>query len=120
MPQLEVEVDRVKAETLQVSVGDVFAALSAYLGSTYVNQFNKFGRTFQVYVQADSPFRLQPAGHREALRCAASRGNMMSRWARWCRSRPTIGPSLISLYNLYPAATDRRQPGAPASAPGRR
>ncbi len=59
-------VDRVKAETLRVSVGDVFSTLSAYIGSSYVNQFNKFGRTFQVYVQADAQFRLQPARHREA------------------------------------------------------
>ena len=50
-----VEVDRAKAETLQVSIDDVFATLGAYLGSSYVDQFNKFGRVFQVYVQADSP-----------------------------------------------------------------
>ena len=50
---------------------------SAYLGSTYVNQFNKFGRTFQVYVQADSQFRLRPRGHREPARCATSDGDMI-------------------------------------------
>ena len=60
MPQLKVDVDRAKAETLQVSIEDVFSTLSAYLGSSYVDQFNKFGRTFQVYVQADSQFRLRP------------------------------------------------------------
>ncbi len=60
VPQLRVIVDRVKAETLKVSVGDVFNVLAGYVGSSYVNQFNKFGRTFQVYVQADSKFRLQP------------------------------------------------------------
>ena len=53
MPQIEVLVDRVKAETLNVAVGDVFNVLAGYVGSSYVNQFNKFGRTFQVYVQAD-------------------------------------------------------------------
>src|SRR4051794_9138833 len=47
VPQLRLIVDRVKAQTLGVSVGDVFAALGSYLGSSYVNQFNKFGRTFQ-------------------------------------------------------------------------
>ena len=61
VPQIEVLVDRVKAETLHVSVGDVFTTLSSYVGSSYVNQFNKFGRTFQVYAQADAQFRL----HRE-------------------------------------------------------
>ena len=60
VPQLRVVVDRVKAETLNVSVGDVFNVLAGYVGSSYVNQFNKFGRTFQVYVQADSKFRLRP------------------------------------------------------------
>ena len=53
-------VDRVKAETLNVAVGDVFNVLAGYIGSSYVNQFNKFGRTFQVYVQADSQYRLLP------------------------------------------------------------
>ena len=66
VPQLKVDVDRAKAETLQVSIEDVFSTLSAYLGSSYVDQFNKFGRTFQVYVQADSQFRLRPGGHRAA------------------------------------------------------
>ena len=60
VPQLRVTVDRVKAETLHVAVGDVFNVLAGYVGASYVNQFNKFGRTFQVYVQADSKFRLLP------------------------------------------------------------
>ena len=64
----QVDVDRAKAETLKVSVGDVFTTLSSYLGSTYVNHFNKFGLTLQVYVQADSQYRTaarrypEPAG----------------------------------------------------------
>ena len=53
-------VDRSKAETLHVAVGDVFSSLSSYIGSSYVNQFNKFGRVFQVYVQADAQYRLRP------------------------------------------------------------
>ena len=68
-PQVSVTVDRARAETLRVSVGDVFSTLTAYLGSTYVNQFNKFGQSFQVYVQADSQFRLQPGRSAEPL-CA--------------------------------------------------
>lgn len=59
-PQLEIIVDRVKAETLHVAVGDIFNVLGAYVRSSFVNQFNKFGRTFQVYVQADSKYRLRP------------------------------------------------------------
>ena len=57
---MKVDVDRAKAETLQVSIDEVFSTLAAYLGSSYVDQFNKFGRVFQVYVQADSQFRLRP------------------------------------------------------------
>src|SRR6478672_3576814 len=60
VPQMKVDVDRAKAETLQVSIDEVFSTLAAYLGSSYVGQFNKFGRVFQVYVQADSQFRLRP------------------------------------------------------------
>ena len=59
VPQYVVEVDRVKTETLQLTVDQVFSALTGYLGSAYVDQFNKFGRTFQIYVQADAQFRLR-------------------------------------------------------------
>jgi hypothetical protein len=52
--------NRDRAETLRVSVGDVFNALSSYLGATYVNEFYKYGQVFQVYVQADSKYRLRP------------------------------------------------------------
>ena len=58
-PQVALTVDRDARETLRVSVGDVFAALTDYVGSTYVNQFNKFGLSLQVYVQAD--FAVPPA-----------------------------------------------------------
>ena len=60
VPQFNVEIDRVKTQTLHVTTDQVFSALSTYLGSSYVNQFNKFGRVFQVYAQADPQFRLTP------------------------------------------------------------
>ena len=60
-PQLEAIVDRNKAETLGVTVGQVFQSLGSYIGSTYVGQINKFGRVFQVYVQSESQFRTTPA-----------------------------------------------------------
>ena len=59
-PRVTLTVDRDRAQQLRVSVGDVFSTLTDYVGSTYVNQFNKFGLSLQVYVQADSQFRLQP------------------------------------------------------------
>jgi hydrophobic/amphiphilic exporter-1 (mainly G- bacteria), HAE1 family len=103
VPQLQVLVDRVKAETLHVSVGDVFAALSAYVGSSYVNQFNKFGRTFQVYVQADAQYRVQPRDI-EQLSVRTQDGKMIP-LGSLVQVRQAVGPALISLYNLYPTAT---------------
>ena len=57
-PQLYVDIDRTKVKTMGVALTDVFDALQAYLGSYYVNDFNRFGRTWQVNVQADAPFRV--------------------------------------------------------------
>ena len=68
-PQVAVTVDRDRAETLKVAVGDIFSTLSAYLGSTYINQFNKFGQSYQVYAQADSQYPAESGGHSQSL-CA--------------------------------------------------
>src|SRR5207302_539803 len=59
VPQLNVDVDRVKAKRENVRLSDVFETLQVYLGSLYVNDFNRFGRTYQVVAQADAPFRSQ-------------------------------------------------------------
>ena len=59
-PQLQVEVNRDRAEALQVPVEEIFSTLQTYLGSRYVNDFNAFGRTYRVYVQADATFRADP------------------------------------------------------------
>ena len=103
VPQLEVIVDRVKAETLNVSVGDVFNALSGYIGSAYVNQFNKFGRTYQVYVQADSKYRLEQRDIENLW--VRSKNNQMVPLGTLVQIKHDVGPSLVSLYNLYPSAT---------------
>ncbi len=103
VPQLQVAVDRSKAETLQVSVGDVFSVLASYLGSTYVNQFNAFGRTFQVYVQADSRYRVRPSDIERLY--VRSQGGQMVPIGALAQVRETTGPSLVTLYNLYLAAT---------------
>ncbi|MGH6676405.1 MAG: efflux RND transporter permease subunit, partial [Xanthobacteraceae bacterium] len=102
VPQLAIEVDRVKAESLHVSVDQVFATLASYLGSTYVDQFNKFGRTFQVYVQADSQFRLRPRDVAN-LPVRTQNGDMIP-LGTIVHLVPDVGPSLVSLYNLYPTA----------------
>src|SRR5258708_38296133 len=103
VPQLKVDVDRAKAETLQVSIDDVFATLGAYLGSSFVDQFNKFGRVFQVYVQADSQFRLRPEDV-ELLPVRNKQGAMIP-LGTMVRITPIVGPSLLSLFNLHPSST---------------
>jgi multidrug efflux pump len=60
MPQLFAHLDRIKAQQLGVNVQDVFDTMQTYLGSIYVNDFNRFGRTYQVIAQADTPFRARP------------------------------------------------------------
>ncbi|WP_298442002.1 multidrug efflux RND transporter permease subunit [uncultured Ferrimonas sp.] len=60
VPQLDVDLDRVKAKSQGVSIDEVFTTMQAYLGSLYVNDFNQFGRTYQVNVQAEDPYRQEP------------------------------------------------------------
>jgi HAE1 family hydrophobic/amphiphilic exporter-1 len=103
VPQLSVSVDRIKAETLGITVGQVFSALSGYVGSSYVTQFNKFGRTFQVYAQAAPEFRVRADDIRN-LKVKAGDGTMVP-LGTVVDVKSVQGPSLISLYNLYPTAT---------------
>jgi hydrophobic/amphiphilic exporter-1 (mainly G- bacteria), HAE1 family len=103
VPQYTVEIDRAKTQTVHVSIDQVFSALGTYFGSSYVNQFNKFGRVFQIYVQADSQFRLRLEDIR-SLTVRNKDGNMIP-LGTLVKITPTVGPSLISLYNLYPSAT---------------
>jgi HAE1 family hydrophobic/amphiphilic exporter-1 len=114
-PQLSADVDRVKAENLGVPVGDVFSTLQAYLGSYYVNQFNKFGRTYQVYVQAENQYRLEPDDIRK-LYVRNTKGGMVP-LGTLADVELKTGPSLITLYNLYPAAPLNGQP-APGYSSG--
>jgi hydrophobic/amphiphilic exporter-1 (mainly G- bacteria), HAE1 family len=102
-PQVRVDVDRVKAETLHVSLDQVFATLSTYFGSTYVEQFNKFGRVFQVYVQADAGFRVRPRDI-ENLYVRNDQDSMIP-LGTLVSLTPVVGPPLISLFNLYPSAS---------------
>ena len=102
-PQLRVEVNRVKAQTLHVSVDQVFATLATYFGSTYVEEFNKFGRVFQVYAQADAPFRLRLRDI-DNLQVRNQQGNMIP-LGTIVEISPTVGPPLVSLYNLYPSSS---------------
>jgi len=101
-PHIRVDIDRSKAETLKVSLGDLFQTLSAYLGSTYVNRFNKFGLSLQVFVQADSPYRARPQDILQ-LNVRNLEGNMVPIGAV-AELHEAQGAPLITLYNLYPSA----------------
>ncbi len=103
VPQYDVDVDRIKTQTLHVTTDQIFSTLSSYMGSSYINQFNKFGRTFQVYTQADAQFRLTVRDI-ENLMVRNSNGDMVP-LGTVAKITPAVGPSLISLYNLYPSAT---------------
>jgi HAE1 family hydrophobic/amphiphilic exporter-1 len=101
-PQLYLNIDRTKAESLQVPLLSVFETLQAYLGSSFVNLFNKYNQVFQVYIQADSPYRLQP-GDIKNLYVRNQLGEMVPLGAL-IDIRSVLGPELITRYNLYPAA----------------
>jgi HAE1 family hydrophobic/amphiphilic exporter-1 len=98
-PQLLIEVDREKAEALQVPVRDIFSTLQTFVGSRYVNDFNAFGRTYRVYVQADQQFRSNPEDIGQ-LYVRSGRGEMIS-LSGLVKVTPTTGPQTINHYNLY-------------------
>ncbi len=114
VPQFTIAVDRVKTETLHVTVDQVFSALAGYLGSSYVDQFNKFGRVFQIFLQADSQYRLRTEDIAN-LTVRNTDGNMIP-LGTVLSITPSVGPSLISLYNLYPSASVIGLPAAGVSS----
>jgi len=102
VPQIDSHVDREKAKTYGIPLGDVFDTMQVYLGSLYVNDFNRFGRTYQVNVQAESPYRLQPEdiGH---LRTRNLAGEMIP-LGSVVNVTPIFGPDRVMHYNGFPAA----------------
>ena len=102
-PQFFVKVDRIKAERLGVTVGQVFAALSGYVGAGYVAEFNKFGHVFQIYTQALPRYRATADDIRN-LKVKAGDGTMTP-IGTVVEVDEVQGPPLISLYNLYPSST---------------
>ncbi|AMP12763.1 efflux RND transporter permease subunit [Collimonas pratensis] len=102
VPQLNVELDRVKAKQLGVSVTDVFDTMQVYLGSLYVNDFNRFGRVYQVRVQADAPFRAQ--GEDIGLLKTRNASGEMVPLSSLVKVSPTYGPEMVVRYNGYPSA----------------
>ncbi|WP_255631483.1 multidrug efflux RND transporter permease subunit [Caballeronia sp. dw_19] len=102
VPQLNVELDREKAKQLGVSVTDVFDTMQIYLGSLYVNDFNKFGRVYQVRAQADAPFRATADSILE-LKTRNAAGDMVP-LSSLVKVTPTFGPETVIRYNGFLAA----------------
>jgi len=110
VPQLYADVDRVKAKRQGVPLSEVFDTLQAYLGSVYINDFNRFGRTYRVYAQAEPKFRNQPEDIAN-LKMRNLSGDMVPMGAV-ADIRFEAGPDRVSHYNVYLAADINGQ-GAP-------
>jgi NodT family efflux transporter outer membrane factor (OMF) lipoprotein len=102
VPQIDADVDRARVKTYGVALTDVFDTLQVYLGSLYVNDFNRFGRTYQVNVQAESSFRLQPEQIRR-LETRNAAGAMVPLGSLVTVKR-SYGPDQVMHYNGFPAA----------------
>jgi len=114
VPQLYIDIDRVKVKSMDVPLTAVFNALQTNLGSAYVNDFNKFGRTYQVRIQAEQKFRMEPRDI-ERLEVRNARGEMVPLGSLLSVKR-SFGPQIIQRYNLYPVAAVRGEPAAGVSS----
>lgn len=101
-PQLFLEVNREACLSQNVNLNDVFGTLQAFLGSRYVNDFNRFGRTWQVIVQADAPFRDELEDVKK-LKVRNANGDMVP-LGSLCEVQRVGGPLVLTRYNMYPAA----------------
>jgi multidrug efflux pump len=102
VPQIYVDVDRLKAKQQNVSVSDIFQALQVYLGGFYINDFNYLGRTWHVMAQADAPFRANVAQVAN-LQTRSATGQIVPLGAV-ARTKDIVGPDRIQRYNLYTSA----------------
>ena len=101
--QYDVKFDRDRIEMLGVNLEDVYSVLSAYMGGSYVNDFNEFGRTFQVRVEADGAARATPEGI-AALSVRSEKGGMVP-FSAIATVKPSEGEPSISRYNMYSSAS---------------
>jgi HAE1 family hydrophobic/amphiphilic exporter-1 len=102
-PQLYLDINRTMAQSFGVSLNDVFQTLQVYLGSSYVNLFNKFNQSFQVRLQAGADYRRRIRDIGDLY--VANRAGRMVPLGALLDVRRVLGPELITRYNLYPAAT---------------
>jgi multidrug efflux pump len=102
VPQIDADIDRDKAKTHGVEISAIFETLQAYLGSLYVNDFNRFGRTYQVNIQADQQFRLD-ASQIGQLKVRNAAGEMVP-LSTFVKVRDSAGPDRVMHYNGYATA----------------
>ena len=102
VPQLYADVDRTRAKQMGVNLGDIYDTMQVNLGSLYVNDFSKFGKTYQVIVQADAPFR-NDAQAITNLKTRNAAGEMVPLGALMTVA-PTFGPTRVTRYNGFPSA----------------
>ena len=102
VPQIDAHVDREKAKTYGIALSDIFDTMQVYLGSLYANDFNRFGRTYQVNVQAESSYRLHPEDI-VRLKTRNAAGEMIP-LGSVVTAQPTFGPDRVMHYNGFPAA----------------
>ncbi len=102
-PQLFLDIDRDKAETLGVRINDLFTTLQANLGTLYINDFNLFGRTYRVFLQAEAPFRMTPSDI-SALHVRNDSGEMVPLGAL-LTVQPVLGPEATRRFNLFRSAS---------------
>ena len=113
-PWLFLDIDRSQAKMMGVSIGELFNTLQVYLGSLYVNDFNKFGRTWQVNVQGAPDFRKQIEDLKQ-LKIRNERGGMVP-FGSMAQIRDVSGPVLIQRYNMYRAAAINGAPSPGVSS----
>ena len=103
IPQLFLDIDRVKAKVMGVSLTSIFQTLQSLLGAEYINDFNKFGRTFQVKIQAGKEFRYDEKDIGKLY--VRSMSGKMIPLSTLVTVKKVFGPQIITRYNLYPAAS---------------
>ncbi len=113
-PWLYLDIDRTAAKMKGVSMGEVFNTLQVYLGSLYVNDFNRFGRTWQVNVQADANYRKQ-IDDLQQLRIRNNQGKMVP-FGTLAKVRDMSGPVMLVRYNMYPSAAINGNPAPGVSS----
>lgn len=107
-PQIELLIDRVEAKTLGVAISDIFLTLQTQLGGYYVNDFNLYGKTYRVMVQADSQFR-QTEEDLATLYVANKKGEMVS-MGTLVKTTPIQGADILYRYNTYDSTTVNGRP----------